>query len=519
MEEAMTRLAVSLISATVAPLEADARQVLAGGADLVELRLDHLESIEPQALAALLARLEPGRVIVTCRPTGQGGRFAAGDAQRIALLAALARGRGVLLDLEWETWQRSNPVRQQIGQALGGDLSRLILSAHDFASRPADPAGLMRQIHQANPAGIAKLAWQAADARDNLEAFTLMRSGHGRSIVVCMGQAGLASRVLARKFAAYLTYCSRQPGAEAAPGQIDIHQIRSLFGWDGIHADTAVFGVVGWPIGHSLSPAIHNAAFRHAGINAVYLPLAVQPTYDAFADFVRRALDCEGLRLGGLSVTIPHKVHALRVADAVEPLARRIGAANTLIVDPKQANRPIRAINTDYAGAVEALTAGLPCRREELSEKRCTVLGAGGAARAVVAGLVDCGCRVTIYNRTAEKARTLAEEFGCAWQPFERRADLDADVVVNTTSVGMYPRVDDSPLPPDVLRPGMVVFETIYNPLQTLLLQQATRAGCRTISGLEMFVSQAALQFEAWTHQPAPRDRMRRAVVQQLEGS
>jgi 3-dehydroquinate dehydratase/shikimate dehydrogenase len=197
-------------------------------------------------------------------------------------------------------------------------------------------------------------------------------------------------------------------------------------------------------------------------------------------------------------------------------LAKRIGAANTLIFDPADAGAAARAINTDYAGALGALVSGIGWRREELAGRRCAVLGAGGAARAVVAGLADCGCQVTVYNRTEARAKALAAEFGCRWRPFEQRDRLDAEVVVNTTSVGMHPNVDESPLADSVLREGMVVFETIYNPLETLLVKQAERAGCQVVDGAGMFVEQAALQFEAWTGRSAPRELMRQAVVARL---
>lgn len=514
----MTRLTVSLIEPDLEATRRSAECALAGGADLVELRIDHLRSIDVGSIGRLVDRLPPGRAIVTCRSRSQGGRYADSEGERIEVLAGVASGRNVLVDLEFEAWQASGPVRQRIGGALGGDLSRLILSDHDFEGRPASPDGRLAEIRQANPAGVAKLAWAGADATDSLDALELMRSGGGRTVAVCMGQAGVASRVLAGKFGGFLTYCSLSVGAEAAPGQVDLADMKDLYGWPRVGAATQVLGVVAWPVGHSLSPLIHNVALAELGIDAVYVPLPIQPTYEAFAGFVQQARACAGLHLRGLSVTIPHKSHALRLGGEVERLAERIGAVNTLIFDPADAGAAARAMNTDYAGALGALVAGAGWRREELAGRRCAVLGAGGAARAVVAGLADCGCDVTVYNRTEARARALAEEFGCAWRPFEKRERLDAEAVVNTTSVGMHPNVEASPLPADALRKGMVVFETIYNPLETLLLKQAKRAGCCVIDGVGMFVEQAALQFEAWTGRSAPRELMRRVVVERLAG-
>jgi len=512
----MTRLTVSLVDGTVEQLEDSARTALTGGADLVELRVDYLDAIDVPALGGILDHLGPARTILTCRAASEGGKYVGSETDRIELLARLATGRDCLVDVEFAAWRGSELLRGKITKAMGGNLSRLILSAHDFNGRPSDPAALLQRIHQANPGGIAKIAWQPADARDNLDAFELMGTGGGRSIVVCMGQQGLASRVLPGKFGAYLTYCSLQQGGEAAPGQIDLDQIERVYRWHHIGSDTRLFGVVGWPLAHSLSPAIHNAAFTELGIDAVYLPLPISPTHHALADLVHRARRCDMLNLSGLSVTIPHKPHALRLADQDEPLTRRIGAANTLIFDTGSGNGVIRAMNTDYAAAMAALLTGLKCRPEDLASRRCAVLGAGGAARAIVAGLLDRRCDVVICNRTAAKARALADEFGCRWQPFDQRGSLRADIVINTTSLGMSPNVDQSPLPAEALRADMVIFDTVYNPLETLLLRQARQAGCHTISGLEMFVRQAALQFEAWTGRPAPLDLMRDVVVRRL---
>ena len=513
MMKASTKLTVTLVAKDASSLGEAARRALAAGADLVEVRVDLLDAPDAAGVARVLDAVGAGKAIVTCRQRSQGGRFAGDEDERIGLIAELVTGRDVLVDLEFEVWRAESAVRGTISRALGGDLSRLILSEHNFERRPADPAGIVDAMRRANPHGVAKLAWQAADVRDCLDAFELMAAGDGRTIAICMGEAGVPSRVLAGKFGAFLTFASLADGAEAAPGQVSVEQMRRSYRWDRLGEATRVYGVVGWPVGHSMSPAIHNTAFGETGVDAVYLAMPVEPTYEAFAGFVTRAMRLDGLNLGGLSVTIPHKPHALRMAGRMEPLAGRIGAANTLVFEP---DRTPMALNTDYAGVLDALTVGMACERDDLAGKRVAVLGAGGAARAVVAGLCDCRCEVTIYNRTAARAKALAEEFACGCGEFELRGRLVADIVVNTTSVGMHPNVDASPLPAEAMKAGMVVFETIYNPLRTLLLQQAQQAGCVTVTGLEMFVSQAVLQYEAWLGQPAPRELMRDVVAERL---
>jgi len=219
----------------------------------------------------------------------------------------------------------------------------------------------------------------------------------------------------------------------------------------------------------------------------------------------------------GLSVTIPHKRHALDYVRAnggsVEPLAERIGAINTVLI-----GRGIkhRGYNTDYAGALDAVTAGMGIGRDDLRDLPVAVVGAGGVARAIVAGLRDVGAQVTIYNRTVPKAEKLAGEFGCVFAGLDELPKLEAKLLINCTSIGMHPDTDASSLPESVLKKDMAVFDTVYNPAETLLLRQANRAGAKTIDGLSMFVNQAAAQFKLFTGHDANLNLMRKTVAEEL---
>jgi len=223
-------------------------------------------------------------------------------------------------------------------------------------------------------------------------------------------------------------------------------------------------------------------------------------------------------------VTIPHKRHLLQFIEQrggeIEPLTQRIGAANTLCVEPGQredgSDTRVSAYNTDYRGAMDALCSGMNTSESGLRGAAVAVLGAGGVSRAIVAGLCDRGCKVTIYNRTAGKAQRLAEEFGATARPWEQRNQLEADVVINCTSIGMWPGIDDTPLPDMKFSKRTVVFDTVYNPIDTRLLCEARACGCRTIDGVAMFVNQAAAQFSWWTGQSAPVEVMRDVVVKRL---
>lgn len=267
-----------------------------------------------------------------------------------------------------------------------------------------------------------------------------------------------------------------------------------------IDQHTLLYGVVGWPIGHSLSPVMHNAAFAAAGINAVYLAFPARDIGGAIA--AARAL---GVR--GLSVTIPHKEAVVSHLDEVDELAEKIGAVNTV------ANREGRLVgyNTDALGALRALEERIP-----LAGKKCIIVGAGGAARAIGFVLRERVAAISVANRSSERGRDLAASLGCAFIPLEELNRVAADLLIQTTPVGMAPHGDECPVPESALRPGMAVMDIIYNPLQTKLLAMAGSCGCVTINGLSMFVHQGAEQFRLWTNLAPPVGEMTRAVLEAL---
>jgi 3-dehydroquinate dehydratase/shikimate dehydrogenase len=291
--------------------------------------------------------------------------------------------------------------------------------------------------------------------------------------------------VLASRFHSCWTYA----GEGAAPGQISAHRLRDQYSFHRIAAETALYGVVGRPIMHSLSPAMHNAAFKAAQLDAVYLPLAAAD----FDDFVAFA---DAMELAGASVTAPFKLNAYERADESDAISRRIRSTNTL----RRVNGRWEARNTDVAG----LLAPLETARVQLRETRVTVLGAGGAARAAIEALTSQGAHVTVAARRREQAEAVAAITGCGvgdWPPLAH----SWDVLVNTTSVGTAPAVDETPLPNGPFT-GQLVYDLVYNPPDTKLLRDAARAGCRTLGGLDMLVAQAERQFEWWTGvRPASR--------------
>ena len=266
-----------------------------------------------------------------------------------------------------------------------------------------------------------------------------------------------------------------------------------------ITATTELCGILGDPIEHSLSPRIHNAAFKQLNVNCVFLAFKVENLKEAVKGI-------RALGLKGVSVTIPHKVEIMEYLDDVEEVAGKIGAVNTVV------NREGRltGYNTDCGGAIKALE-----EKMELKDKKTILLGAGGSARAIAFGLKEKGAEITILNRTVKKAEMLASELGCQYGGLELVETLKPDILVNTTSLGMHPHVDDMPVRKEILK-DMLVFDIVYNPLKTRLIREAEQNGCETILGQEMFINQAALQFKLWTEKDAPVELMRKVVLEEL---
>jgi shikimate dehydrogenase len=266
-----------------------------------------------------------------------------------------------------------------------------------------------------------------------------------------------------------------------------------------ITATTKLCAIIGNPIEHSLSPLIHNTAFKHLKLNYVFLAFEVEQLREA-------VMGIRALNLKGVSVTIPHKVEVMDYLDDIEEVAQRIGAVNTIL---NQEGR-LLGYNTDCSGAIKALEEKI-----ELRGKKVMLLGAGGAARAIAFGLKGKGADLTILNRTVKKAEVLASELNCQYGGLELVKSFKPDILINTTSLGMYPEVDDIPVRKEFLK-DMLVFDIVYNPLKTCLIREAEQNGCGSILGVEMFINQAALQFELWTGKKAPIDLMREVVVEEL---
>lgn len=526
----MTLLAVSIAPDSpedVEPCVERARLSIADGAELVEWRIDALAE-EPDA-RELVRRLIDGVTvasIITCRPIWEGGEYDGDDDDRVSLFEAI--GTSTLppryLDVELALWKRSANLRQKLRLAIDHAdqrrdvTTRLILSSHDFHERPSDLSRRLAAMADEDACAVVKIAWRARSLRDNLEAFELLRARQKPMIALCMGPFGLPSRVLAKKFGALLTFASAEGAPPTAPGQPTIRQLRRTYRWDSIGPHTRLHGLVGWPVAHSRGPLLHNAGFDAINHDGVYLPLPVPPEWEHFTATVGALVDDRAVDFAGASVTLPHKEHLIRFVrernGTIDPAAAAIGAANTLVVG---ADGTLACFNDDAPAVIETLEAEAGLTSAQLRGLRVAIVGAGGVARAVAWALANHGARVVIFNRTPERAESLAESLAGTVSPrgSVTSGRLDAlacgcfPLVVNCTPIGMEggDAPQESPLPDDFpFEPGLIVFDTVAVPTLTPLLRDARAGGAVAIGGEGMFLRQAAAQFRRWTGVAPPSE-------------
>lgn len=500
-----TRIAVPIVQACPA-IAAQVEHAARLGADLVELRADRIRDLE--AVADYLGRPQTLPAIVTVRSKTEGGSWEGNEAQRREAILRLARLRPAFIDVELVTWESAPSFRSELSALLApppanteaGAGPRLIISHHDLAGTPADLTSLISRL-AATPAYAIKLVTTPADATDALRMLDMLKELGGLRPVIALGigEAGLITRVLSRKLRAFLSFASIDDDRQSATGQPTIAALRERFRWGSLTESSALLGVIGWPTTHSRSPEVHNAAMAASGVDGVYLPLPVRPTAEAFEHFMDAVRARPWLNVRGFSVTLPHKEHALRWllerGYRVSEAAHACGAVNTLTQD---ADGTWAGDNTDVDGFRDALLRAAP-PAARLPGQRTAVLGAGGVARAVVIALRDLGCFITLFNRTADRAQRLAAELAVHAEPWEKRLAWRGEIIVNCTAVGLWPALHETPLPGyEGYHQGQVVVDTIYNPPQTRILQDAAKAGARIVGGSAMFIGQAREQYLLW---------------------
>ena len=485
------------ISITARSAEAAVSEMISASnyADIVELRIDYiteLQNAERCIEKSLKSKTKP--VIITNRPEREGGKFNGSEHDRLRLLQKAIELGADYVDVEYDS----------IKQIARQNSSKIIISHHNFKETPHNISKIYDDICQQKP-DIVKIVTYANDITDNIRIFELLKSAKVPTISFCMGELGYISRILISKFGGFLTFASLEKGKESAPGQLTISELSNIYHFKEINRETKLYGIIGNPVSHSMSPAIHNAAFSEKVLNNIYVPLKI-------ADIDTFMRECRKMDFQGFSVTIPHKESVLPFLDDIDHTASKIGAINTIV----NQNGKLIGYNTDCMAAVMGLECSLKETNETLNNKKVSIIGAGGAARAIAFGLKEKGCDITIFNRTTERAEKLSQDVKCKFESFEEIHKLDSDILINTTSIGMFPDVDQTPVSKDILKEGMIVFDAVYNPIETRLLQEAKGKGCHTVNGLSMFIKQAAEQFRLWTNINPPTGLMSKVVKEIL---
>ena len=461
------------------------------GAQLVELRLDYI------GRAVDLKRLLANRVcpvVVTCRRREDGGRWEKSEEERQMLLRSAIASGVEYVDLEEDIAARI----PRYGK------TKRIVSLHNFEQTPADLDEVHARIANLD-ADIVKIATLANSFADTIRMLRLMEKVTVPTIGICMGDIGMPTRILGLRYGAPFTYTTFNSDRRIAPGQVTWQAMRDLYRAPSITEKTRLFGVVADPVAHSLSPLLHNTGFAANNLDCCYLPFRIP--VDELGLFMAW---CREMKVEGLSVTIPHKETMLAYVQQAEAAVNGIGALNTVVFREGEA----LGYNTDYRAAMDSIMERIGAEQgaDALRGRGVLVLGAGGAARAIAFGLRQRGAIVAITSRTTERSDVLAKEVGGRALPWSSRYDIRPGILVNATPIGMHPEVDDTPYAKEKLHDSMLVFDTVYNPEQTLLIKNAREVGCQVITGVEMFVRQAAYQYKLFTGLTADPELLRKTL-------
>ncbi len=438
-------------------------------ADIIEVRLDYIRN--PDIAKIMSSRQRP--IIITVTPAHQNGRFAGTEQERCEMLLDAVR-----LGAEYIDINDGCPFMDELLARKGS--TKAIVSYHNFTETPGTLPDIYDRLASSG-GDIVKIATFAQKPGDNAAMLQLIQNASLPIIGICMGAFGTPTRLLAPLYGSYLTFACLEQGMESAPGQVPAAHMKDIYRLGDKRPGCKIYGLVGNPVDKSRGYLLFNRLFHVHDLNSIYLNLLV----DDIEEFMSNMAPL----LEGFSVTMPHKQTVMDCLDDIDPFAEKIGAVNTVV----RRDGRLAGFNTDAAGVLEPLQKRLSVR-----DRRVTLLGAGGAARAAAVGIADAGGRLSILNRTASRAAGLAGELGCACGTLADFNPAATDILVNMTSVGMSPDVDRMPVQAEDLR-DMLVFDGIYNPTETMLLREAAKNGCTVIPGLEMFVHQAAAQFLHWT--------------------
>jgi 3-dehydroquinate dehydratase/shikimate dehydrogenase len=493
---ALPRVCIAMGFPEAQRLLESARRETNAGESFFEFRLDYLPVPEQgiPLIRKFLSAHPECCILATCRRHQNQGKFNGSVEDQIRILDAALDAGARAIDIEIESAENV-AARLETFRGKGN----LILSYHNYDGTPSPETVLRRMMRI--PADGYKIVTTARKPSDNYRILSLTKT-HPRTpvVVLAMGEIGFPTRVLSTAWGGLFTYAAPNTWEGTASGQISARLLRHLYRVEKFSRAAKIYGVIADPVRHSISPAVHNRAFQAHRMDAVYLPFLVQPAQ--LKDFFILA---DKLPVAGFSVTIPHKQKVLRYLDVVEPLARRIGAVNTVW---KKAGK-WRGANTD----ADAVTVPLG-RKLRLAKSSILLVGNGGAARSAAYGLMESGAKVSIVGRNPDRVRSLAKACGAEPLLREQAEARKFDAVVHATPLGMYPHTEGCFFQNSI--PADLVFDMVYNPIETTLTRHAAEQGLTVVSGLQMFVEQAVRQFEIWTGCTAPRTVMERAASEAL---
>ena len=467
--------------------------------DLAELRADFIKNLNNHELKKIIKECKKP-VIITNRKNDEGGFFSGNENKRIAILKSAIKFGADYIDIECSS--DKNIIRDVIKNKKN---TKIIISYHNFKETPDNINQIYNNIKKLNP-DLIKVVANANSVTDNFKIFELIKTSNkeGKKIVAfCMGSYGQFSRVLSVILGSQITYASVGKGKESASGQLALSEMTDIYRIKKLNKNTKIAGLIGNPVEHSWSHVIHNTGFGKKSVNAVYLKFRVDKLKE-FIEYFRN------INILGFSVTIPHKIEAIKYLDKLDKKAEAIGAVNTIVAK----NNQLIGYNTDCEGAVSALKG-----KTQLKSKSVVVIGAGGSSRALAYGLNENGADVHILNRTVGKAKSIAEDFDCDYGPLDGLKNIDYDILINTTPIGMHPNSNISPVSPNLIKKESVVFDIVFNPYKTKLLKDAEKRNCTIIPGFEMLVKGAVLQFKLWTCRDAPEQLMRKKIFSYLKNA
>jgi 3-dehydroquinate dehydratase / shikimate dehydrogenase len=493
----LPRICIALGLPDVPTLLDHARREAEAGETFLEFRLDFLDQPHKgaEAIKDFLEQFPDCILLATCRRHQNHGKFNGSIEDQLNVLELAVCKGAHAIDVEIETAEVS---QDRLHQFRGR--TQIIVSYHNYEATPPMDTVLGRVMRV--PADAYKVVSTARKPSDNLRVLAAAKAlPKHKLIVLAMGELGFPTRVLSPVFGGVYTYAAPMCASGTAAGQVSAHSLRHLYRVEKLGKSAHIYGVIADPVRHSISPAVHNRAFQSRRLDAVYLPFLVSPTY--LRDFFGFAAK---LPLSGFSVTIPHKQKIIRYLDVVDPLAKRIGAVNTVW---RKAGK-WRGTNTDAAGVTGPLAKLL-----RLPKASVLIVGNGGAARGAACALYDAGAKITLVGRNADRVRALSKICGAEALGKEQLNGRHFDAVVHATPLGMFPHVNECFFNGHI--PADVVFDMVYNPLETMLIRNAREQGKMVIPGLDMFLEQAARQFEVWTGESAPRPVMMKAAIEALE--